>query len=426
MKININEKYFYAIFIIVVVFFSLTLVNPRSDNYFMYYVSRDFLRNADFLWSHVDVVRSFVLASGFTKNVFNYPPLTMFLYSILIFFNLPPLLLIVISFMIIVFFTYKLNNRAVPLLFISFLFLRSVIQGESDIFVATLALVSVYFFDKKPLISGIFAAMAFLSKQTGTLVVGWFILSILMFKRKELSLSLKNRYILSVIAVILLVSIWYARNYILNEGDIIGMITGRKASTFQLTEEFLRGGIQANSPEIFFIDTTGYYPNPIDLLLVLGVIFLAVDIFRKRKLDYINFFVLLSLIAYATFQAISLRELMTIRYYLFMFPLLAIIIANNLNQRYFKYLLVISIVIFIFYISSLQKYAFNQLKEQIDVACPQIKQAVDMNPVYVDFFHHIFLAYECDLNLTDLNHSVFVVNLTSGSIYPTNISSQVV
>jgi len=426
MKISINEKYFYVIFIIAIVFFSLTLVNPRSDNYFMYYVSREFLRNPDFLWSHVDAVRSSVLASGYTKNVFNYPPLTMFLYSILILFNLPPILLIAISFMVIVFFTYKLNNKAVPLLFISFLFLRSVIQGESDVLVATFALASVYFFDKKPLISGIFAAMAFLSKQTGTLVVGWFILSILMFKRKELSLSLKNRYILSVIAVILMVSIWYARNYILNEGDIIGVITGRKASTFQLTEEFLRGGIQANLPEIFFIDTTGYYPNPIDLLLVLGVIFLAVDIFRKRKLDYINFFVLLSLIAYATFQAISLRELMTIRYYLFMFPLLAIIIANNLNQRYFKYLLVISIVIFIFYISSLQKYAFNQLKEQIDVACPQIKQAVDMNPVYVDFFHHIFLAYECDLNLTDLNHSVFVVNLTSGSIYPTNISSQVV
>jgi len=423
MKININEKYFYVIFIIAIVFFSLTLVNPRSDNYFMYYVSREFLRNPDFLWSHVDAVRSSVLASGYTKNVFNYPPLTMFLYSILILFNLPPILLIAISFMVIVFFTYKLNNKAVPLLFISFLFLRSVIQGESDVLVATFALASVYFFDKKPLISGIFAAMAFLSKQTGTLVVGWFILSILMFKRKELSLSLKNRYILSVIAVILMVSIWYARNYILNEGDIIGVITGRKASTFQLTEEFLRVGIQASSPEIFFIDATGYYPNPIDLLLVLGVIFLAVDIFRKRKLDYINFFVILSLIAYATFQAISLRELMTIRYYLFMFPLLAVIIANNLNQKYFKYLLVISIVIFIFYISSLQKYAFNQLKEQIDVACPQIKQAVDMNPVYVDFFHHIFLAYECDLNLTDLNHSVFVVNLTSGSIYPTNISS---
>ena len=423
MKININEKYFYVIFIIAIVFFSLTLVNPRSDNYFMYYVSREFLRNPDFLWSHVDAVRSSVLASGYTKNVFNYPPLTMFLYSILILFNLPPILLIAISFMVIVFFTYKLNNKAVPLLFISFLFLRSVIQGESDVLVATFALASVYFFDKKPLISGIFAAMAFLSKQTGTLVVGWFILSILMFKRKELSLSLKNRYILSVIAVILMVSIWYARNYILNEGDIIGVITGRKASTFQLTEEFLRVGIQASSPEIFFIDATGYYPNPIDLLLVLGVIFLAVDIFRKRKLDYINFFVILSLIAYATFQAISLRELMTIRYYLFMFPLLAVIIANNLNQKYFKYLLVISIVIFIFYISSLQKYAFNQLKEQIDVACPQIKQAVDMKPVYVDFFHHIFLAYECDLNLTDLNHSVFVVNLTSGSIYPTNISS---
>ena len=103
-----------------------------------------------------------------------------------------------------------------------------------------------------------------------------------------------------------------------------------------------------------------------------------------------------------------------------MFPLFAVIIANNLNEKYFKYLLVISIAIFIFYISSLQKYAFNQLKDQIDTVCPEIKRGVDMKPVYVDFFHHLFLAYECDLNLTDLNHSEYIVNLTSGSIYPTN------
>lgn len=422
MKININEKYFYAIIIIVVTFFSLTLITPRSDNYFTYYVSRELLRNPDFIWKPVDSVRSFVIASGDPGGVFKYPPLTMLLYTILIFFSMPPILLIVISFMIIVFFTYKLNNRAVPLLFISFLFLRSVIQGESDVLVVAFALASVYFFDKNPLISGIFASLAFLSKQTGVAVVGWFILSTLIFKRREFGFSLKNKRVLSIVTVILIISVWYARNYILGGGDIVEMITGQKLSYIKSSEEMLRSGIQVNSPETYFIDTTGYYPNPIDLLLVLGIVFLVVDLFRKRKLDHINLFVILPLIVYITAQVLSIKALMTIRYYLFMFPLLAVIVANNLKEKYFKYLLVISIVIFIFYISSLQKYAFNQLRDQIVTACPQIKQAVGMNLVYVDFFHLMIVAYECDLNLTDLNHSVFVVNLTSGAIYPTNKS----
>lgn len=419
---KLKTEWIYFIFITIVIILSIIWVTPRSDNYFMYYVSREFLRNPDFLWKPVDPARSFVIASGDPGGVFKYPPLTMLLYTILIFFNMPPILLIVISFMIIVFFTYKLNNRAVPLLFMSFLFLRSVIQGESDVFAAALALASVYFFDKKPLVSGIFAALTFLSKQTGTLVIGWFILSILIFKRRELKLSIKNVYILSIIVVILVVSVWYTRNYILYEGDVLGMITGVKLSLFKEAEQFLRGGIQASGPELSFIDTSGYYPNPIDLLLVFGIIALIYNIFKTRKINHLSFLLILSLVPYFIAQFAQIKTLMAIRYYLLMFPLFAVIIANSLNEKYFKYLLIISIAIFIFYISSLQKYAFNQLKEQIDTACPQIKQAVDMKPVYVDFFHHIFLAYECDLNLTDLNHSAFVVNLTSGYIYPTNKS----
>jgi hypothetical protein len=385
----------------------------------MYYVSRDFLRSPDFLWKPLDEFRTPVIGGG-ENHIFPYPPLTMLSYASLIMVNLPPNLLIIFSFLVIVFFTYKLNSKAVPLLFISFLFLRCVIQGEADVFVAALALTSVYMFDKKPFLSGAFAVLTFLSKQTGALVLGWFMLSLLIFKRKEFSLDIKNKYLLSILFVLFVASIWYTRNYILNDGDIIGMIAGQKPSFFLSTEQFLRQGIQANSPETFFIDLSWFYPNPIDILLVLGVIFLIYDIYKKRKLDYINFFVLLSILTYAAFQILSFKTLMTIRYFLFTFPLFAILVANNLKGKYLKYLFILTIVIFIFYIFSLQKYAFNDIKEKVDSVCPEIKKAVDMKPVYVDFFHHIFLAYECDLNLTDLNHSELIINLTSGNIYPNN------
>jgi 4-amino-4-deoxy-L-arabinose transferase-like glycosyltransferase len=388
----------------------------------MYYASKEFLRNPDFLWRPVDEVRKPILVGEGEVNIFHYNPILIFLYASLILFNLPPIFLISISFLIIVFFTYKLNSKAVPLLFISFLFLRSVIQGEGDTFVAALALLSVYFFDKKPLLSGIFSGLAFLTKQTGAIVLVWFVFSVLIFKRKEIKFNIKNNYLLAILAAVLITTVWLMRNYVLYEGDVVGTFTGLKTSQFESAAEWLSGSkLQANSPEMSFLDLTGYYPNPIDLLLILGIIFLIIDIYRKRKLDYINFFVLLSLIIYIISQVLSLFSFMTIRYYLLMFPLIAVLVSNNLNEKYFKYLLIVSIAIFIFYISSLQKYSFNQLKEQIDTAwCPQIKQAVGMKPVYIDFFHHFFLAYECDLNLTDLNHSMYTVNLTSGSIYPTN------
>jgi len=360
-----------------------------------------------------------ILASD--KPIFFYPPLPFLFYAIFILFNLPPMLLIVISIVVIAYFTYKMNNRAIPLLFISFLFIRSVVQGEYDILLMALTMLMIYFFEKKPLLSGFFAGLTALVKPTGFLIIGCYIFSILIFKRRQLFKKdfYKSKFFIGIVIMLLVLSPWYLRNYSLFKGDLIATVVGQTKQDISTGEQFLRSEFQITQPEMTFLDTTGYYPTPVDFLFSIGAIFLVYNIIKSKTFNYQQLFIIVFILVYVTCQIFEFRIFMTIRHYLIIFPLLAIEIAKNIKEKHEKYVFIICFIIFIYFISTLPKYAFNDLKAAVGQACPTIKNQVNMKPVYVDAFHNSFVGYTCDLNMSSLEDSEYVVNFTSGKIYPT-------
>jgi hypothetical protein len=384
-------------------------------------MSRQILRYPGFLWKNNLTAGTPYLVSSQTST-FNYPPLLHLNYAFLFLLDLSPKILDILSILLIGYFLYKMEKKAIPLMFLSFLFVRLSFLGGIDIFLLALVVISIYFFEKKPEISGIFAGLTLLVKGTSFLFFGGWLLSILIFKRKEIfnKRFYKNKFFIAIILSFVVFSTWYLRNFILFNGDILATLFGFKSSDVSRLESWLGTGIQQNQPEKYWFDTTGFYPLPIDLLFYIGIIFTIFSFYKTRKFGKEHLLILIFVAAYIVSQAISFNFIMTIRYYLPIFPLLAIQIIRGFPEKYLKFLYLFCIIILIFWIYNLPKYSFNQFDLMIGPICEEVKNKIDFEPVFVKAFHDWFVIYKCDLNATTELDSKWILNLDQGQLYLTN------
>jgi hypothetical protein len=336
--------------------------------------------------------------------------------------QLTPAILTVVAIIAIGYFMYKKNSLAIPFLFLSFLFIRSAAFGENDIIVAALLLGAIYFFEKKPLISGVFIGLTTLVKGTGIFILFFYMLAVLFLKRKEIfsKIFYKNKYLLSILVAFLILSPWYLRNFILFKGDLFATIGGQAQSQVEEGINFLRQGIQASQPERYWWDSSGFYPLPIDLLFYAGLLFTAFNIYKKRSIGLEEIFIMLFSGMYFLMQTTNFIFLMTIRYYLPIFPLLAIQVTKGLPGKFLKYSFIICLAFFIYFSFNLPKYAFNQYSDMVEPACKEIKTAIDSEPVYVNAFHNWFIIYKCNLNATNQADSKWTIDFENGQLYLTN------
>jgi hypothetical protein len=416
LKIEL-EKILLIVFLVIIIPMTLYFVTPVSDNYWDYTIAKEIIRDPGFLWQSNLTSGTVRLLSG--SDIFQYPPLLHFSYAFLFLLQLPPTLLDVISIIIVCFFLYKMEKRAIPFLFLSFLFVRISVEGGIDIFLLALVSASIYFFESKPEISGIFAGLTPVVKGTGFLFFGSWLIAIILFKRKEVFKKdfYKSKYLIAVIIAILIFSTWYLRNFLLFKGDIGMTLVGYN---FSAGENWAHQGIQAQQPERSWFDTTGYYPLPIDILFYIGIAFTVFGLYKKKELKIDHVFIFIYAFAYFAVQALNVQTLMTIRHYLPIFPLLAIQVSRGIPEKYLKFVYVGCLIFLIAWMFILPKYAWNQMDSQMNLVCNQIKNNVDFEPVYVNAYQGWYTVYKCNLNATSEIDSKWTLNFDQGQLYLTN------
>lgn len=419
MKIEL-EKLFLIILLISLISLTLLLVTPLSDNYIQYLAAKYILKDPSILWRNNLTGFPYMF---YGTPIFLYPPLIHFSYAFLFMLGLAPNVLDILSIIVVCYFLYRIEKRAIPFMFLSFIFIRVAVQGGTDIFLLSLIMPSIYFYDKKPEIGAILAGLSSLVKSTGLLFLGVYVISVLIFKRKEIFNKnfYKNKYFLAIIISILVMSPWYLRNFILNNGDFIGTFVGTKLNNILKVESWLNSTtVQLSQPERNWFDTTGFYSFPIDILFYVGLLFTIFNLTRTRKFEKEHIFIFTFVAIYAIVQAIQFNYLMTIRYYLPIFPLLSIQIAGGIPEKYLKFAYVGCLVFLLFFILNLPKYAFNQMDNTIGPVCTKIKDNIDSEPVYVNAFHSWYVIYRCDLNATTKEDSKWTLDFEEGNLYLTN------
>jgi hypothetical protein len=418
LKIEL-EKIILLILVGSLVIMNLYFVTPISDNYWQYLAARQTLRDPSFLWQTNITGISRILASG---PIYQYPPLLQLSYAFSFLVGLTPQLIDVLSILIICYLLCRMDKRAIPIMLLSFLFIRLSVQGGIDIFMLMLALTSLYFFEKNPMISGILAGLTPLVKGTGFLYLGSWVVAVLIFKRKDVfnKQFFKSKYFLAIIISILVLSPWYLRNFIIFKGDIAASLLGFTPSKMAGELAGLDVGVQSTQPERYWFDTTGYYPVSIDILFYLGIIFTIFNLVKSKKVEKEHVFIGIFVFSYLFSQAISFKMIGIIRYYLPIFPLLAMQIPKRIPEKYLKFLYAFCLILLIFWGLSLQKYAWNQMDSQLAPVCKQIKSQIDFESVYVKAFQDLFIMYKCDLNATTQNDSKWTLDLEKGQLYLTN------
>ncbi|MEM5778161.1 MAG: hypothetical protein QXD43_00170 [Candidatus Aenigmatarchaeota archaeon] len=422
MKINL-ERIMITTFLLVFTTFSIYTITSSSDTYQHYIISKEILKNPNFLWTGENI---FLTSTTFGKEgkniIYAYPPFIHLIYAFFLLFNIPFKILNIVMIFIIGLSLWLLERKSIFFMFLSFLFVRSVAFGGEDLFLLILTLLCYYFFDKRPILSGIFAGLAPLVKGIGFFILFSYFLSVLIFKNKEIIKKdfYKNDYFLSFILMILILLPWYLRNFILFKGDLFGTIVGQSLKTIGYSEQLIETGFQATQPERYWWDTSGFYPLPIDLLFYTGIIFTFFNIFKKRKIELEHIFIIIFISFYFISQALNFSFLMTIRYQLSIFPLLAFQILKGIPEKYLKYSFIICLAFFIYFSLNLPKYSFNQLDVVMDTVCKQAKEQIDDEPVYVNAFHNWYTIYKCNLNATIQEESKWTLDLYQGKLYPTN------
>lgn len=411
MKIEV-ETIFLAIIIIVLPYFILTTLTPSSDQYLHYVTGREIIKNPSKLIHGEGFM--FNKRSKLMEDIpYYYPPLTQIGYGIFMSIGLAPHVFDVVLVVIIGILLWEINKKAFPFMFLSFMFVRLLVWGCNDTLLLAFILASFYFYDKKPIISGIFAGLCPLVKGTGFIYLGSFVLSILLLKRKEIFNRgfYKNPIFLSIIIALLVTSPWYIRNYILFEGDIFAAITGQPLSVMAGFEEILKTGIQAKQPERSFIDMSGFYPIPVDFLIVSGVAFFIFNIIKKREISFGRIIILVYLSIFIVVQVFQINYFMSWRYYIPMFPFLAIEISKAISDKYMLYVYGVCFIILIAWLYILiPAYVWpSVIEKQVDSLCIDLKPLVGFDPVYIKSYTDWYVIYRCDLNSTSFNNSKWAV-----------------
>lgn len=413
MKIEI-ETIFLIIFVIILPIMVFYFISSSSDNYLSYVTGREIIRNPMKL---IDG-EGFMIClrqEHLETHPFFYPPLGHIIYGIIVSIGLPPDIIDAALIIIIGYLLWKIDKKSLPLTFLSFMFIRLLIFGSNDVILVALTLSCIYFFDKKPILSGIFAGLCPLIKGTGFFVLGCYGLSVLLFKRKNIinKQFYKKAYFLSIIIAILILSPWYIRNYFVFEGDLLATITGQTLERIRSGEKFLEAGLQAEQPERSFIDTSGFYPLPIDLLLVFGSLFTVYNLFKDKKVSITSLFILVYLFVFCAVQIFQIDWLMSWRYYIPIFPLLAVEISKRVPIRKIVYGICFILLIVWVFTFPLHSYSTSRVGA-IEDLCMYVNHRVNNEPIYLKSpFDDWLMIYKCDFNATSLNQSKWYVNVTT-------------
>jgi len=414
MKINL-EKTFLLIFIIALTLEAIYFVSPGPDIYWHYVTAKEILKDPSFLWrTNLTGWQSFVAyqSSAFTS----YPPLAYLMFAGLMILNLPLYITTILSIIFIGYILYKIDGRSIPFLFLSFLFIKETVFSGNDIILVAITLASFYFLIKRKLIvSGAFAGMTSLIKSSGFFVLLAWMLSMIIFERKNL---LTKHFITAFLIAMLISFPWYFRNYLMFN-DVYLAIIGTSKEMYAKSIEHQASSFQMSQPERFIWDSTGYYPLPIDILFYVGIIFFVFNFIKTRKSNHYSIFVFIMIVTYFYFQ-LSGIPFFVIKHEMIVFPFLVLEIMKGITEKYLKYSFIICLIAFILFSFSLPKYAFNQYDAALQPAFKQIKSTIDYEPVYVNAFHLWFIVYRYDLNATTQNESKWTLDIEKGQLYLTN------
>jgi hypothetical protein len=414
MKINL-EKAFLLIFIISLSIGAIYFVSPGPDIYVHYVTAKEILRDPSFLWrTNLTGWQNYLAlqSSSFT----GYPPLLYLIFAGLMALQIPLVFVTILSIIAIGYFLYKIDGKAIPLLFLSFIFIRDTVFNSYDIFLVAVTLASFYFLIKKRLIlSGVLIGITPLIKSSGFFAILSWIIAIIIIERKNV---FKKQFIIAILLAILISFPWYFRNYMIF-GDVYLAIIGQSKERYQSSIEHLSSAFQMNQPERFLWDSTGYYPLPIDILFYIGIFFFIFNLIRTKKIKLYTVFIFIMVATYFYLQ-LSGNPFFIIRHEMIIFPFLALEIMRGIPERFLKYAFITCLIAFIFFAFNLPKYAFNQYSETITPACKEIKTAIDSEPVYVNAFHNWFIIYKCNLNATIQNESKWTLDFDKGQLYATN------
>lgn len=419
MKINL-EKLLMIIFVVVLSSYAIYFVSPGPDNYVYYNIAKEMIRDPSILWrTNLTGWQNFLALQ--TNVLAAYPPLEIIFFAVLMAVGLPMFLTTILSIIVIGYLLYKMDGKAIPFLFLSFMFIREIAFNGNDILMVAVTLASFYFLTKKKIkTSALFVGILPLIKSTGLFVVLAWILYIVITEKKNV---LTKNYMTAIVIALLISTPWYLRNYLLFNDVYLAVIGVSKAKLAE-SAAFQTTGFQATQPEKSLWDSTGYYPLPIDILFYIGVAFFIFNIVKTKKFNLeqlkpYSILIIIMVSVYFISQVIGI-PFFQIRHEMIIFPFLALEIASGIPKKYLKYAFVACIIVFIIFSFNLPKYAFNQYNEVITPACSQIKSAIDYGPVYVNAFQNWFVIYKCDLNATIQNESKWTLDFDKGQLYLTN------
>lgn len=411
------ELVFTVLFVLIISAASFYLVSPISDNYWHYLLSMEMWKNPGFMFTANHTGTAELLVANFPVL---HPPLFHLLLIPFVLLRIPVLLFL--SFVILVIaLLWKIESKAVPFLALSFFFVHFAIFGITDIPMAFLTLICVYFFEKNPALSGLSAALTALITPFGFMILGAYIVALLALKRGRI---LEKKYLLGIVLALLILVPWYARTTVLMQGDVLSAMTGRN---FTDTMKPANVPFEAARPGRVMWDTTGYYPLPIDLLFYVGLIFTAIYLWRNGKKSFgpEHVFIILFAAAYFSMQALHIYAFALIRNYMVIFPFLAIQIARSIPPKYLKVAYSMTLLVFVFFMLNMSQYAFNQLDTAMTPICDQVNLRVVDDPIYVNAYHGWFTIYKCDFaNPVVENESKWTLDMNKVQLYRTNLTNR--
>jgi hypothetical protein len=281
IKIKIEmEKFILILSLSIIIALEIFLVTPLSDNYWQYNTAKAIINNPSFLWSDNLTGMPRILAD---TSIFQYPPLLGMVYASTIMMGSRSEINRYYFYYDILLLLFKMEKKAVPVILLSFIFIRIAVQGGIDIFLLSITIASLYFFEKKPIVSAVLAGLAPLVKGTGFLFLGAWMIALIFVNRK----NILNKKIIQLFAILiipfLILSPWYLRNFFMFNGDIPSTVLGFTLDKAISDTAELDIGVQANQPERYAWDTSGFYPLPIDLMFYLGILFTIFNIYKTKK-----------------------------------------------------------------------------------------------------------------------------------------------
>jgi len=430
MKIKIPDFILISVLFLAPILIGIIIIDtPNSDFYSLYYIAGRILENPSLLWDKIPDFEYMTIVPNYSTYL-GYPPLLFFLYIPFIITGISYKVLFFLCVVAFTFLLYKMKREALPIMLLSFMFFRTTIFGYSDIILAILLMVSLYFLEKKPLISGIAVGLCPLIKGIGFLVFAGYV-GIVLIKNFKFIFNksfeplkfIKTRAFLSIVIAILIFSPWYIKNFIVYK-DIVSGLIGQSKDEFKASENFLKSGKQVSSPERSIIDKSQWYPLPIDILLHIGPIFVVINFLKTRKFELYYVYIILFLLAFYLFHLLNIAFFSSWRYIIPIFPLIAIEMSKILSKKVFTVVLVICLLVSIFWLKVAEVSSFKKFSITTTEKCNQARDYVDSEPVYIIAHQNWYVVLKCNFNTTSEEYALWVFDFDKGDLYGLNKTTE--